>query len=82
MSPFRWDVLAVAFVLAVPLLALGLRGDLSGQEVMTRLPWCLAAGWAAVALLHWAFQPRGVTAANVDEAAHEPLPESEPSPTL
>ena len=29
MSPFRWDVLLVGFVLALPVLALGLRGDLS-----------------------------------------------------
>ena len=51
MSPLRWDVLLVAFVLALPLLALGLRGDLSTDEVVTRLPWCLVAGWAVVALL-------------------------------
>ena len=51
MSPLRWDVLLVGFVLALPLLALGLRGDLSTEEVVTRLPWCLLAGWAVVALL-------------------------------
>ena len=79
MSPLRWDVLAVAFVLAVPLLALGLRGDLSGQEVMTRLPWCLAAGWAVVALLRWASQPRGTTAD--PQATTDAVPEKEPSPT-
>ena len=44
MSPLRWDVLLVGFVLAVPVLALGLRGDLTTEEMMTRLPWCLAAG--------------------------------------
>jgi hypothetical protein len=77
MSLFRWDVLAVSFVLAVPLLALGLRGDLSGQEVITRLPWCLAAGWAAVALLRWASQPHGATA----PADEQPAPDGEPSPT-
>jgi hypothetical protein len=77
MSPLRWDVLAVAFVLAIPLLALGLRGDLSGQEVMSRLPWCLAAGWAAVGLLRWASQPRGTTPAPAEERA---TPDSEPSP--
>ena len=55
MSPFRWDVLLVGFVLAVPVLALGLRGDLSTEEMMTRLLWCLAAGWGAVALLRCAF---------------------------
>ena len=58
MSPFRWDVLLVGFVLAVPVLALGLRGDLSTEEMMTRLLWCLGAGWGAVALLRYAFTPR------------------------
>jgi hypothetical protein len=76
MSPFRWDVLAVSFVLAVPLLALGLRGDLGTQEVMSRLPWCLAAGWAAVGLLRWASQPRGTTATSDDASPAD----SEPSP--
>ena len=58
MSPLRWDVLAVSLLLALPVLALGLRGDLSGDDVVVRLPWCLAAGWAAVALLRWAAAPR------------------------
>jgi hypothetical protein len=58
MSPFRWDVLLVGLVLAVPVLALGLRGDLSTEEMVTRLPWCLAAGWAVVALLRFASAPR------------------------
>ena len=58
MNPLRWDVLVVSFVLALPLLALGLRGDLSFDEVAGRLPWCFAAGWAAVALLRWAATPR------------------------
>ena len=58
MNPLRWDVLAVSFVLALPVLALGLRGDLSVEEVMGRLPWCLAAGWGAVALLRCAAAPR------------------------
>ena len=57
MNPLRWDVLAVSFVLALPLLALGLRGDLSIEEVTGRLPWCLAAGWGVVALLRWAATP-------------------------
>ena len=51
MSPLRWDVLLVGFVLALPVLALGLRGDLTTEEMVTRLPWCLAAGWGVVALL-------------------------------
>jgi hypothetical protein len=58
MNPLRWDVLLVGFVLAIPLLALGLRGDLRADEVMVRLPWCLAAGWGAVALLRLASTPR------------------------
>jgi hypothetical protein len=58
MSPLRWDVLLVGFVLAVPVVALGLRGDLSAEEVMNRVLWCLGAGWAAVALLRWASTPR------------------------
>lgn len=58
MNPLRWDVLVVSFVLALPLLALGLRGDLSFDEVTGRLPWCFAAGWAAVALLRWAATPQ------------------------
>ena len=53
MSPLRWDVLAVSFLLALPVLALGLRGDLAVHDVVTRLPWCLAAGWGVVALLRW-----------------------------
>ena len=58
MSPFRWDVLLVAFVLALPVLALGLRGDLTTEEMVTRLPWCLAAGWGVVALLRAVTTPR------------------------
>ena len=58
MSPLRWDVLAVSFLLALPVLALGLRGDLTVHDVVTRLPWCLAAGWGVVALLRWAGTPR------------------------
>jgi hypothetical protein len=58
MSPLRWDVLLAGFVLALPVLALGLRGDLSTEEVMNRLLWCLGAGWAAVSLLRFASIPR------------------------
>ncbi len=57
MSPFRWDVLLVGFLLALPVLALGLRGDFTAEEVTLRLPWCLVAGWAAVALLRFATTP-------------------------
>jgi hypothetical protein len=58
MSPLRWDVLLVGFVLAVPVLALGLRGDLSTEEMMTRVLWCLGAGWAVVAVIRLATTPR------------------------
>jgi hypothetical protein len=58
MSPFRWDVLVCGFVLAVPVLMMGMRGDLTADEVATRLVWCLAAGWAAVALVRFALAPR------------------------
>ena len=71
MSPLRGDVLAVAFVLALPVLALGLRGDMSLSDVAGRLPWCLAAGYGAVALLRWASRPRG-------RAAH-PAPRVRPT---
>jgi hypothetical protein len=57
MSPLRWDVLLVGFVLALPVLALGLRGDLSVEEMMMRVLWCLAAGWAVVAVLRLATTP-------------------------
>ena len=57
MSPLRWDVLVAGFVLALPVLALGLRGDLTAEEVTTRLLWCMAAGWGAVALLRLASTP-------------------------
>jgi hypothetical protein len=57
MSPFRWDVLLVGFVLALPVFALGLKGDLSTEDMMTRVLWCLGAGWLAVSLLRLATAP-------------------------
>lgn len=57
MNPLRWEVLALGFVLALPVLALGFRGDLSAEEVTTRLPWCLLAAWAVVVLLRAATTP-------------------------
>ena len=68
MSPLRWDVLAVSFLLALPVLDLGLRGDLGVHDVVTRLPWCLAAAWGVVALLRWAATPRP-SAPSADEDA-------------
>ena len=52
-SPFRRDVVVTGFVLAIPVLLLGLRGDLTVDDVTTRLLWCLGAGWVAVGLLRW-----------------------------
>ena len=57
MSPLRWDVLLVGFVLALPVLGLGLRGDFTTEEMVSRLPWCLLAGWAAVALVRGVMAP-------------------------
>ena len=61
MNPLRWDVLLAGFVLSLPVLALGMRGDLTIEEVTTRIVWCLAAGWGAVALLRLASTPRRAT---------------------
>ena len=81
MNPLRWDVLLVGFVLALPLLALGLRGDLTADEVMVRLPWCLAAGWGAVALLRLASTPRKPAGATKGPARRpqQPVTEDEPA---
>jgi hypothetical protein len=87
MSPLRGDVLGVAFVFALPLLALWWRGDLSVDDVTSRLLWCLLAGWAVVAVLRWATTPRsprgkhpGHPAGGVrdaeDPVAEEPAPAS------
>lgn len=85
MSPLRWDVLLVGFVLAVPVLALGLRGDLTTEEVTTRLLWCLAAGWGAVALLRFASTPRTTSRPRTRPARDAAAPtapseDSEPTP--
>jgi len=73
MSPLRWEVLAVALVLALPVMALGVRGDLAPQDVVVRLPWCLVAAWAAVAVLRWALTPpRAQGRADTTVAGPEP----------
>jgi hypothetical protein len=84
MSPFRWDVLLVGFVLALPVLALGLRGDLTTEEMVARLPWCLAAGWGVVALLRAVSTPRVPSAKARRPGVGAPAPEApdgEHSPT-
>jgi hypothetical protein len=77
MSPLRWDVLGVAFLLALPVLALGMRGDLTVEEMTSRLPWCLLAGWAVVAVLRWASTPRP----NATQPADAVTPEPDGAPT-
>ncbi len=79
MSPLRWDVLLAGFVLAVPVLALGLRGDLTVEEVTSRLLWCMAAGWGAVALLRFASTPRTTTGPKPRRAPRTTTPPSENS---
>ncbi len=74
MNPLRWDVLVVSFVLALPVLALGLRGEFAIDEVTAKLPWCFAAGWAVVALLRWVVQPQtppDAAAADAERAQDE-----------
>jgi hypothetical protein len=82
MSPLRWDVLLVGFVLALPVLALGLRGDLSAEEVAIRLLWCLAAGWGAMTLLRLASTPRATAGDKATAAADTDPADSRPSPAI
>jgi hypothetical protein len=79
MSPLRWDVLVVGFVLALPVLALGLRGDFTAEEVTLRLPWCLLAGWGAVSLLHLATAPRKPERTPARPRPEQQVPEDEPA---
>jgi hypothetical protein len=78
MNPLRWDVLAVSFLLALPVLALGLQGSFTVEEVTSKLPWCFAAGWGVVALLRWASQPR--TPAGRGAADRAPAEDQAPTP--
>jgi hypothetical protein len=80
MSPLRWDVLVVGFLLSVPLLALGLRGDFTWEEVTSRLPWCLLAGWLVVALVRFASTPRGKPTAPPKHAPDPGPADQEPAP--
>jgi hypothetical protein len=70
----------------VPVVALGLRGDLSPEETMTRVLWCLAAGWAVVAVLRLAVAPPAPTIKKKTAAApHAPSGSAdpgEPSPSF
>jgi hypothetical protein len=83
MSPLRWDVLLLGFVLALPVLAMGLRGDLTTEEVALRLPWCLAAAWGALAVLRYAGTPRARDPKPTRPAGlGETAPDSEHSPAV
>jgi hypothetical protein len=79
-SPFRWDVLITGFVLGIPVLGLGLRGDFTAEEVLVRLVWCLGAGWAAVAVIRYASTPRPPTAPAVGRAVPAAAPAPAPAP--
>jgi hypothetical protein len=79
MSPLRWDVLLVGFVLALPVLALGFRGDLPTEDVMSRLVWCLVAGWVVVGLLRFVSAPRPTTSPR-RSAEREPMDDQVDSP--
>jgi hypothetical protein len=57
MNPLRWDVLLVGLVFCLPVLFMGLRGDLSVDQMTGRLPWCLLAGWVAVGVVRAATTP-------------------------
>ncbi|SDC50900.1 hypothetical protein SAMN05660690_1698 [Geodermatophilus telluris] len=81
MSPLRWEVLVAGLVLALPVLALGLRGDFTADEVTARLPWCLLAGWGAVALLRFAATPPRTPPAGRRTAVPSPAdPDPDPAP--
>ena len=81
-SPLRADVVVTGFVLAIPVLLLGMRGEFTAQEVVTRLLWCLAAGWAAVSVIRFASTPPPPrkTPQRVGPAGGEPEPDGDPTP--
>ena len=81
-SPFRRDVVLTGFVLAVPVFLLALRGEFTAEDVVTRLLWCLGAGWAAVALVRWASTPPPPAKPAKPAAAPADTPaDGEPAPT-
>ncbi|WP_369136726.1 hypothetical protein [Modestobacter versicolor] len=80
-SPFRGDVVLAGFVLAIPVLLLGMRGDFSVDDVVTRLLWCLGAGWLAVTVVRLASTPPAPrTAPTAADPASGADPDSEPAP--
>ena len=83
MNPLRWDVVLVGLLISVPVLALGLRGDFTAEEVSVRVLWCLAAGWGVVSVLRLASTPRVAGAEKPDEETSEPgLAENGHSPAV
>ena len=84
MSPLRWDVLLAGFVLALPVLALGLRGDLTAEEVTTRILWCLGRGLGsrrpAAARQHPADERPEAEVAPGRRPSQPPSEDSEPAP--
>ncbi|WP_237493234.1 hypothetical protein [Modestobacter sp. L9-4] len=81
-SPFRWDVVVTGFVLAVPVFLLALRGEFTAEDVLTRLLWCLGAGWAVVSLVRWASTPPPpVKPAKRSARPAEAPADGEPAPT-
>jgi hypothetical protein len=75
-------VLGVGFLLALPLLAFYVRGDLTVDEMTGRLPWCLVGGYVVVALLRFAAQPcrKDAAGAPVDTVADFDAATQEPTP--
>jgi hypothetical protein len=83
MNPLRWDVVLVGLLLSLPVLALGLRGEFTPEEVANRVLWCLAAGWAVVAVLRLATTPPTVSGTeNTPEAAESMPADGEHSPAV
>jgi len=79
-SPFRGDVVLTGFVLAVPVFLLALRGDFTAEDVISRLLWCLAAGWAAVAVVRFAATPPPAPKKAPQPKAPAADSDSEPAP--
>jgi len=80
-SPFRGDVVVTGFVLAIPVFLLAMRGEFTADEVITRLLWCLGAGWVAVALVRWASTPPAAQRTPSSQLPDEAEPEGEPAAT-
>ena len=51
MSLLRWDVLGIAALLAVPLVLMAAHGEMTADQLTSRLPWCLVAAWLLIGQL-------------------------------